>query len=215
MSSSAPNLHARNLPIGHELHVALGVTFFNISRVQEPDPALFAPDEVQPPATSYVEFAPIEVDPFRVRCEFQWVVYDDGREERWLAKTPTLVPAPEVLAPITPTLQRTLEEHSRRYQRIAECMIELDIDGATRFRAAMLEGIRNRKPRERITDLYLLDLGLEFSARVEEYGSDRGLIDDLAYSRGVQRFQIRRQLQQAHEKGYVPCGYPPVDGEKR
>jgi hypothetical protein len=52
----------------------------------------------------------------------------------------------------------------------------------------MLAGTRQREKGEPLTDLYLLDLGNEFSARVDEYGDN--LIDDLAATRGgISRFR--------------------------
>lgn len=185
------------------------------AQAYDPDGPFALPEPPpEPGPTSYAQFAPIEVAPFHVRCEFRWVQDEDGRDCRIPVAGPSLVEPPvrDVFYAITADHQRTLEENARRYKRIAECLVEVDIDGATKVRAAMLETARRRQPRERITDLYLVDLGSEFSDRVDEYRRNRdnnALMDELASKRGVQRFQLRRQLKVADDKGFVPCGYPP------
>lgn len=183
------------------LHVALGVAYWRISRVQ-------IPGEEPSSAT----FSPVELHPFAVRCEFRYVEDDDGERRFWLVGSPALVEPPGAQEPveITSTHLRTLEEHRRRYRAIAACLVDVDFRGAAQAREAMIEASRNRRKGEPLTDLYLLDLGAEFSARIDEYG-DR-LVDDLALSRGVGRPEMWRQLKKSAAAGFIPGGYPPAGG---
>jgi hypothetical protein len=182
----------------------LGVASWRIKRVQVPG------DE-----PSSATFSPVELHPFAVRCEFRYVEDDDGGRRFWHVGGPALVEPtgayerdgePE-LAEITATHLRTIEEHRRRYRTIAAHLVDVDFAGAARAREAMLEATRSRRKGEPLTDLYLLDLGAEFTARVAEYGG--GLIDELAFDRGVGHTEMWRQLKRADAAGFIPGGYPP------
>jgi hypothetical protein len=159
---------------------------------------------------SSVTFAPRELDPFQVRCEFRFVEDDNGERRFWLVGGPALEERPTLGDPIeiTPALAREFEEKRARYRNLAACLVEVNCAKALDVRRAMLAASARERDSSRRpwTRLQRLDLALEYKSRLGEYG----LLDALGFERRVTRFEIRRQLKAAAAAGDLPGGYPPL-----
>jgi hypothetical protein len=155
-----------------------------------------------------VEIWPPEL-PWPLTFWFMLATKDDGNE-RWACvgyafgapvardEVPTLPPAEAI--ELTPTQWRQLERNRYSYQRIAECLLVLDREGAAKVRSAM------RRPRRTaLNDNYLGHLAREYQARQ----SEPDLMYAMANERGIHRVTLRRQLEEADRRGMIPEGLLP------
>lgn len=184
--------HAPRLPLSDLACATRDVTLVRVRRVlvADADP-------------SSVTFAPIELHPFAIRCEFRYVEEEDGTCRNYLVGGPAIVERAQSTAPveITAKHEETLRLNRARYLNLAELYLELKGGEARDQRESMLEA-KNRWWGEPVTRDALAGLAMEYLARKDE----RGLIRNLANERGVWPRTIQRHLDRAEESGLLKPG---------
>jgi len=160
-----------------------------------------------------VVLEPPELHPFGVRFLFRLFEDEIGARCVVMVSTPHLVELPSArqFAHVTPALQRTLEDHWRRYRRIAEQYLDMRIEAGNEERRVMLEAMRKRG--SRLTRPYLVDLANEYVARMADGRRRRDrsddVLDDLAASRGCSIRTVQRHLDLAEAEGFLLPGIRP------
>ncbi|HEY7693766.1 MAG TPA: hypothetical protein VH816_15625 [Gaiellaceae bacterium] len=143
--------------------------------------------------------------PWPLRFDFANVEEDDGQIRRILVGAEIgrpIAPGEEGDFELTMSRLAIITENFARYRQMAELLL-IPTDENRKAAAGTRSAMRRRRS-DKLTDDYLVGLVAEWRERRDS----KNAMYDLAQSRNRHRVTIRKQLEEAERRGFVPEGLP-------